>query len=59
MSKELLAGVVNEQQMKIYAEETAKLQADYDRLKEKYDKLYIDYIELKRELRNELYRKDK
>ncbi len=59
MSKELLAGVVNEQQMKIYAEETAKLQTDYDRLKEKYDKLYIDYIELKRELRNELYRKDK
>ncbi len=83
MSKELLAGIVNEQQMKIYAEETKKLQekiaelrallkdkytissedaeffrklsAKYldlvlerDRLKEKYDELFVDYIELKR-----------
>ena len=35
MSKELLAGIVDEQQMIIYAEETAKLQTKYDNLKEK------------------------
>jgi len=48
MSKELLAGIVDERQMEIYAEETAKLQAKYDNLKEKYDSLFEDYIALKR-----------
>ena len=48
MSKELLAGIVDEQQMEIYAEETAALQAKYDNLKEQYDALYEDYMALKR-----------
>ena len=49
MSKELLAGIVNEQQMEIYAEAILKLQADLNALKTKYNTLYEEYLELKRQ----------